>query len=110
VAGDVHDLRLTDRDPGDMVDRGWCARCRSARRSDPTDVAQGVSRQATRMGSVRPQTACTTRNRNEASQAHHGFVRRPPIREASAQSYCNHNPGSGTHGRNTRRCPAAAAP
>jgi hypothetical protein len=65
-----------------------------------------VSTHATIVGRVRSQTAITTRKRDQASHAHHRFVRRPATRGPSPQSHCSHSPGSVTHGRNTRRCPA----
>jgi len=62
---------------------------------------------------VRSQTGSTTRNRDQASHAQNSNVSRwllpAPIRGPAPQSNCSHRPGSGTHGRNTRRFPARQA-
>lgn len=68
-----------------------------------------ASRQASSDGRVRSQTGIMTRNRDQASQAQNNNDRLPAIRGPSPQSNCNHKPGSGIHGRNTRRCPACHA-
>ena len=54
---------------------------------------------------MRSQVGRTTRNLDQASQAQNNKVGRPAILGPSPQSNCSHNPGSGNHGRNTRRCP-----
>jgi hypothetical protein len=58
-----------------------------------------ASRHATIVGSVLSSTGITTRNRDQASHAHHNAVRRPPMRGPSPQSHCNHRPGSTIQGR-----------
>jgi hypothetical protein len=75
----------------------------------PPIVRSVVSRQASSEGRVRSQTGSTTRNRDQASHAQNTNVRRPAMRGPSPQSNCSHNPGSGIHGRNTRRLPARHA-
>ncbi len=62
--------------------------------------ASTVGRALSRMGS-------TTRNRLQASQAQNSQVAAPSITGPAPKSHWNHRPGSGTHGRCTRRCPAA---
>ena len=47
----------------------------------------------------------TTRNLDQASHRQNSTVAAPPISGPSPKSYCAHIPGSGTHGRNTRRRP-----
>ncbi len=64
-----------------------------------------VSRQPSSVGSVRSQVGTTTRNRDQANHAQNSSVLRPAIFGPSPQSNCSHSPGSGTHGRNTLRCP-----
>jgi hypothetical protein len=70
-------------------------------------IARNVlSKQDATVGNVLSRTGITTRNRDQASHAHHSQVRRPSTRGPSPQSNWHHIPGSGIHGRNTRRCPA----
>ena len=59
------------------------------------------------MGRVRSQVAITTRNLDHASHAQNRFVLRPAMTGPAPQSHCGHIPGSGIHGRYTRRRPAA---
>ena len=54
-----------------------------------------------------PGSGSTTRNPGQASHRQNKITVVPPIRGPSPKSYCAHIPGSGTHGRNTRRRPAA---
>jgi hypothetical protein len=67
------------------------------------------STQATTVGRVRSSVGMITRNRLQASQAHHRQVLCPSTIGPSPQSHWNHMPGSGIHGRYTLRCPAAHA-
>ncbi len=55
------------------------------------------------VGIVRSQVGITTRNLDQASQAHQRSVSRPPIRGPLPQSNWSHMPGSGIHGLKTRR-------
>jgi len=71
----------------------------------PPNARKVASKQAINVGSVRSQQAITTRNRDQASQAQNSDVARPAIVGPAPQSNCNQPPGSGIHGRNTRRCP-----
>ena len=48
----------------------------------------------------------TTRNRDQASHKQNKTVAAAPILGPSPKSYCAHMPGSGIHGRCTRRRPA----
>ena len=65
--------------------------------------------QATVVARVRSQVGITTRNRLQATQAQNRQLGRPQTSGPLAQSYCAHIPGSGTHGRNTRRRPECHA-
>jgi len=65
-----------------------------------------TSMQAITVGSVLSKMGSTTRNRHHASQAQNSVVLRPAIVGPSPKSYWSHKPGSGTHGRYTRRLPA----
>lgn len=65
--------------------------------------------QATTVGNVLSRMGSTTRNRDHASQAQNSHVATPPTTGPVPKSHCNHKPGSGTHGRCTRRCPASHA-
>ena len=58
---------------------------------------------ATTVGSVLSQVGITTRKRLQASQAHQSIASRPPILGPWPQSNWSHIPGSGIHGRYTRR-------
>lgn len=51
------------------------------------------------VGRVLSQIGITTRNLDQASQAHHSVVFRPPITGPSPKSYCSQSPGSVTQGR-----------
>ncbi len=73
---------------------------------EPPNRRSVSSTQAMTVGIVRSQVGMTTRNLDQASQAHHSSVPRPSIVGPSAQSHWNHIPGSGIHGRKTRRWPA----
>ena len=109
MAAGGDDLRVADADPGDPVDRdrplvigqriGWAA----------AEPAQGL----VEAGDHRRQGAVPGRDDDpealQASQAHHSSVSRPPIRGPWPQSNWSHMPGSGIHGRYTRRWPAAYA-
>ena len=64
-----------------------------------------ASRQPSSVGKVRSHVGSTTRNRDQASHAQNNNVDRPSIFGPSPQSNCSHNPGSGSHGWNTRRWP-----
>ena len=64
------------------------------------------STQAITVGRVRSQVAITTRNLDHASHAQNRFVLRPEMTGPAPQSHCAHMPGSGIHGRYTRRRPA----
>ena len=61
--------------------------------------------QAMRVGTVLSVTARMTRKRDQASQAQKSHVRTPSTTGPSHQSNWNHMPGSGTHGRYSRRRP-----
>ena len=63
------------------------------------------STQAITVGRVRSQVAITTRNLDHASHAQNRFVLRPEMTGPAPQSHCAHMPGSGIHGRYTRRRP-----
>ncbi|GAB3126180.1 hypothetical protein GCM10027056_23250 [Glaciibacter psychrotolerans] len=67
------------------------------------------SNAANTLGAVRSRKAITIRNRLHASQATNNTVLRPSISGPSPKSYCNHIPGSVTHGRCTRVCPSRNA-
>ena len=55
---------------------------------------------------VRSRNAMTIRNRDHANQAQNSTVLRPSMTGPSPKSYCNHSPGSVTHGRCTRAFPS----
>ena len=57
------------------------------------------------VGIVRSQHGIVTRNLDQANQAQNSTVERPAMLGPSPQSHWAHMPGSGNHGRNTRRCP-----
>ena len=63
------------------------------------------SNAANTLGSVLSRIGITTRNRLNASHATNSTVFTPPTTGPSPKSYCNHSPGSVTHGRCTRRFP-----
>src|SRR3546814_2180003 len=65
-----------------------------------------ASKHAATVGNVLSQIGITTRNRDHANHAQNNVVFRPEIVGPSPKSYCNHSPGSVTHGRYTRRRPA----
>ncbi len=54
-----------------------------------------------------PGSRSTTRNRDHASHAQNSTVFTPSMTGPSPKSYCNHIPGSVTHGRCTRTRPSA---
>jgi hypothetical protein len=103
VAASGDDLRVPHADPGDPVDR-----------HRPLVVGEGVLRAATEpaerlveAGDDRGQRPVPGRDDDPEpapeSQAHHRSVSRPPIRGPCPQSNWSHMPGSGIHGRYTRR-------
>lgn len=51
------------------------------------------------VGRVLSKTGMTTRNRDQASHAHHSDVRRPPMRGPSPRSHCGQSAGSAIQGR-----------
>jgi hypothetical protein len=65
--------------------------------------------QATTVGRVLSRMGSTTRNRDHANQAQNNTALTPATAGPSPKSHWNHRPGSGTHGRCTRRCPASHA-
>jgi len=65
-----------------------------------------VSNAANTVGMVRSRNAMTMRKRDHASHAQNSTVFTPSTTGPSPKSYCNHNPGSVTDGRCTRRRPA----
>ena len=65
-----------------------------------------TSRAANTVGAVLSRIASTTRNRDHASHAQNSTVLTPSITGPSPKSYCNHIPGSVTHGRCTRASPS----
>jgi hypothetical protein len=75
----------------------------------PPNRRNVVSRHANNVGNVLSTVGSTTRNRDQASHAHHNWVRFPETVGPSPQSNCSQSPGSGIHGRYTRRVPARHA-
>jgi len=63
------------------------------------------SKQAISVGIVQSQHGIVTRNRDHANHAQNSTVGRPATSAPCPQSHWAHMPGSGSHGRNTRRCP-----
>jgi hypothetical protein len=57
-------------------------------------------------GWVLSRNAITTRNLDQASHATNNTVFKPATTGPSPKSYCNHIPGSVTHGRCTRAFPS----
>ena len=72
----------------------------------PPSSRNEASRAANTVGMVRSRNAMTIRNRDHASHAQNSTVLRPSMTGPSPKSYCNHNPGSVTHGRCTRAFPS----
>ena len=65
-----------------------------------------TSRAANTLGNVLSRNGSTTRNLDQASHAQNNTVFTPSITGPSPKSYCNHKPGSVTHGRCTRTRPS----
>ena len=72
----------------------------------PPSSRNVVSRAANTVGMVRSRNAITIRNRDHANQAQNSTVLAPSMTGPSPKSYCNHNPGSVTHGRWIRAFPS----
>lgn len=99
--------RVLDGDARDPVDVTVRSLSVSAYVGLPPKRRSVSSRQAMTVGIVRSKVGMTTRNLDQASQAHQRRVSRPAILGPLPQSNWSHIPGSGIHGRKTRRWPAA---
>jgi len=75
----------------------------------PPTRRNATSRAANTVGAVLARIGSTTRNRDHATHAQNNVVLTPSISGPSPKSYCNHIPGSVTHGRWTRTLPARKA-
>ncbi|MFV0460541.1 MAG: hypothetical protein ACK5MT_17435 [Actinomycetales bacterium] len=69
----------------------------------PPRIRNAWSNAASTLGIVLSRNGITTRNLDHATHAQIKIVATPPTTGPSPKSYCTHNPGSGTHGRCTRR-------
>ena len=105
--GERHDLLVPHRDPRDMLDRSRTSRCRSAHTSGRRPAA------GTRCpGRRTPSGWCGPATRSRSGTGTTPTTRRtapswrPSMTGPSPKSYCNHNPGSVTHGRCTRAFPS----
>ncbi len=105
MRGERHRLRVADRDPRDMH-RGDRLLVVGEDVGAPPTARNVRSNAANTLGRVLSRIGITTRNRLNASQATNSTVFTPPTTGPSPKSYCNHSPGSVTHGRCTRRFPA----
>jgi hypothetical protein len=101
-----HGVGVADRHPGDVLDGDGLLVIRMRVGRHPPSRRGVASRQPSTLGRVRSQAGRTTRYRDQASHAHHSHTCRRSTRGPVPQSSCSHKPGSGTQGRNTRRCPA----
>ena len=102
--------RVTDRQPGDMLDRHRLLVIGQQVSRHPAGPAQ---RGIDRAGHRRPGLIQQRQHHPEPGPGHpqqNKIVATPSIRGPSPKSYCAHIPGSGIHGRYTRRRPAAYAP
>jgi len=72
----------------------------------PPNRRKVTSRAAITLGRVLSRIASTTCYLDHASHATNNVVRAPSMTGPSPKSYCNHIPGSVTHGRCTRTLPA----
>ena len=105
MAGRGHHLRVADRDPSHMHRPSPSSRCRSTRRSGNHRTGAALCRYRRRPwaascpGSAAPPGTATTPARRRTTRLDPA---RPPGRRR--KSHWNHMPGSGTHGRCTRRC------
>ena len=69
----------------------------------PPNRRNVVSMQPITVGNDLSRIGSTTRNRDHASHAQNNNDATPPTSGPAPKSHWNHRPGSGTHGRWTRR-------